>query len=356
MHRNTQFMERLFTLLMAGTYGTILTWMFVAHTFKLTRGERTLISLVAPWIQVMVLLGGLFLLVMFLILLFTFRRGGDGHHHAHDPEGEGCCDHDHEHDHDHGHDHHDHAHEHHDHGHDHGHGEGCCDHDHGHDHGWNPIRYIPLLVPVILYIMGLPSDQMIRNFEKNLADKAIKASAVEVGGDEEKAALSPLFLGALVPPNEVFPATSFMISFASLLESAVADLDDAGGNEAPFVTDLAMLEKVAQDATLRSEFMKKRKVEVDGMFQREGSAGGAAMFQVVRLRMACCLGDASPASVACFTKRPIDEKLLAAGAETKWAKVQGKLRFMRDKDGKYRAIMKAFRTEWAPFPPFPYLN
>jgi len=209
---------------------------------------------------------------------------------------------------------------------------------------------------VILFIMGLPSDQMIRNFEKSLAEKAHNASAVEVGGDEEKAALSPMMVGALVSPYEVFPVTSFMVSFAGLLESAVADLDDAGGNEAPFVTDLAMLEKVAQDPALRAEFAKKRKVEIDGMFQKEGSAGGASMFQIVRLRMACCLGDASPSSVACFTKRDIDERLKAAGPDTKWAKVQGKLRFVPGKEGKYRAIMKAFRVEWAPFPPFPYLN
>jgi hypothetical protein len=351
MHRNSQFMERLFTLLMAGAYGATLTWMFVSHYFKLTSGQRTLISLVAPWIQMMVLLGGLFLLVLFLILLFTFKRGGDGHHHDHDHAHE---DDGHDHNHAHDHHHHDHGHDHHNHAHDHA---GCCDHGHGQNDGWNPIRYIPLLVPLILYLMGLPSDQMIRNFEKDLADKHIKSSAVEVGGDEEKAALSPMLLGAMVSPNEVFPATSFVISLAGLIETAVADLDDAGGSEAPFVTDLAVLEKVAQDPALRADFAKKRKVEIDGMFQKEGSAGGASMFQIVRLRMACCLGDASPASVACFTKRPIDERLLTAGPDTKWAKVQGKLRFVRNnKDGKYRPIMKAFRTEWAPFPPFPYLN
>ncbi len=85
------------------------------------------------------------------------------HHHEH-----GVCDHGHEH----GHHHHaeegiqaapspaqagavPHTHTH-DHGHDHGHGH---DHDHDdHDHGWAPWRYAVLLVPVALFLLGLPNQ------------------------------------------------------------------------------------------------------------------------------------------------------------------------------------------------------
>ena len=105
------------------------------------------------------------------------------HHH-----GESC---DHHHDHDCGHDHHHHDHDHHHHDHDHGHthehakhvqaasavtgvsaqplsslaslpveenNHGAHDHGgHDHDHGWAPWRYVVLLVPMMLYLLGLPS-------------------------------------------------------------------------------------------------------------------------------------------------------------------------------------------------------
>ena len=108
------------------------------------------------------------------------------HHHDHD--------HAHEHDHDHahcGHDHH-HDHDHVDCGHDHGHhhhahdgpdhahhehvreGEPAVapvlaslpvvdhvhDEDDGHDHGWAPWRYVVLLVPLMLYLLGVPNKAM----------------------------------------------------------------------------------------------------------------------------------------------------------------------------------------------------
>jgi len=366
--RNTLHLERLFTLLLSGAYGVILTWMFISNYYGWTRGERTLISLVTPWIQFMIFLGGVFLLIQFFILLFTFRLGGDGHHHDHNEE---CCDHDHNHDHEHehqheGHEHHlhdlgqddDHSHNH-GHEHSHEHGEACCDH--GHDHGWNPIRYVPLLIPVILYFMGLPSDQMIRNFERNLAERATKDSATDLGSEEAKSSFAVMVMSSMGGP---FGGGSFgentpysLLAFWNALGSGItAELDDAGPNEPAFVTNLAELEKAAQSPTLRAEFTQKRKVEIDGMFQPEGKFQGGMMFQIVRLRMACCLSDARPSTVACFTKKTIDERLLQGGHETKWARAQGKLRFVRGKDGKYEPIMKAYKVEWAPFPPFPYIS
>ncbi len=72
--------------------------------------------------------------------------------------------HDHQHDHDHGHSHtHEHGHEHdHGHGHDHSHGDfkhtHSHEHDHAdHDHGWAPWRYVVLLLPVFLFLLGLPN-------------------------------------------------------------------------------------------------------------------------------------------------------------------------------------------------------
>src|SRR5262245_15658738 len=101
MHRNSQFMERLFTLIMTGAYGLVMVWMFVSHYMGWNRGERSLLSLVTTWIQYTIFLGGVFLLTLFVVLLWNIKRAGDGHHHTHEHDHDDCCDHDHEHDHDH---------------------------------------------------------------------------------------------------------------------------------------------------------------------------------------------------------------------------------------------------------------
>src|SRR6202023_2261276 len=69
--------------------------------------------------------------------------------------------HDHEHVHDHGHEHHHHegpcpepAHEH---AHQDDHPGQAHSHDHDHDHDWAPWRYVVLLVPIMLFLIGLPN-------------------------------------------------------------------------------------------------------------------------------------------------------------------------------------------------------
>src|SRR5262249_19119922 len=127
-------------------------------------------NMLAPQFHLYVLLSGIALVTLALLRGFAlWVQVGKEKEHAHD--------HDHEHVHDHGHEHHDHDehfHEHgaacthdhaHDHGHDHEHHVGHAHahhhhHDHDaadHDHGWAPWRYVVLLVPVILFLLGLPS-------------------------------------------------------------------------------------------------------------------------------------------------------------------------------------------------------
>ncbi len=344
MQRNSESMERLFTLIMTGGYGAIMVWMFFANKMGWTRGERTLIMLVTPWIQVMVLLGGVLLLALFFILLFNFKRAVHAHHHHGDEDD--CCGHDHGHDHHHDH-HHDHKHEH-----DHADQHDCCDHGHGHDHGWNPIRYIPLLLPMVLYFMGLPSDQMIRNFERNLTEKALKGMAKYDPKTEE---FKPLINWLVMTP-----ATSLvgpdLLSVGMAIQTASDEIDEDAKGVTPIVTDLAQLEKVVQDPTRMAEFQRYRKIEVDGMFSPEEMVGNTLIFRLVRLRMACCLSDARPATLMCGTKKPLDPRLKSTGSETKWARVQGKIKFARMADGKFAGFVKATSVDWAPMPPFPYLN
>lgn len=101
----------------------------------------------------------------------------DHAHHHHHEHGE-ACDHDHEHgpecdhQHDHGHDH-----QHHDHEHAHGHQH--HDHDHGHSHGWNPIRYVFLMVPIVLFLVRMPSAA----FNERFQDFLTKFEAGKLGKD-----------------------------------------------------------------------------------------------------------------------------------------------------------------------------
>jgi hypothetical protein len=350
MQRHGQFMERLFTLIMTGAYGLIMVWLFVSNYLGLNSGERSLLSLVTTWIQYVIFIGGVILIVLFFFLLFNFKSAGDGHHHSHQ--------HDHDHHHDDDHDHancchdndHNHAHHHH---HDHKEGEAhdCCDHDH--DHNWNPIRYIPLLIPLILIVMGLPDTKMIENFEKHLYEKSVKEQKRPATNEQ----MAWMTLGAFTFPGEVFPSVAFSTSIAAGLQGMIDELDGEARNEAPIVIDLSQLEKALKDPALQQQYASYGRVEIEGMFDLE-EVGPVSLFRIVRLRMACCLTDARPAMLLCFTKKPIPAQLLSksGGSTTKWAKVQGRLKFGQLNDGKYQAVMKVSLIEPAKVPPFPYLN
>jgi hypothetical protein len=149
--------------------------------------------LLAPQFHPFVMLSGVGLLVLVAVRSVSLwrevgaRSAAAGHtHHHHDHEHHHHHDHDHGHDHDHahcGHDH-DHAHEHHtaagephvhtltpgvDRAHGHGPGE---DQDDGHMHSWAPWRYVVLLVPIMLFLLGLPA-------------RGLNANAVEVDMTQE---------------------------------------------------------------------------------------------------------------------------------------------------------------------------
>lgn len=354
MQRHGQFMERLFTLIMTGAYGVIMVWLFISNYLGVNSGERSLLSLVTTWIQYVIFIGGMILIVLFFFLLFNFKSAGDGHHHSHEHD----CDHDHQecsHDHHHHHHHHPgeghHHHDHKDHNHKHGDGHDCCDH--GHDHNWNPIRYIPLLIPLILIVMGLPDTKMIENFEKYRIETAVKELKRPVNTEQ----MAWMSLGAFSFPGEVFPAVSFSTSIAAGLQGTIDELDGEARNEKPIVIDLSQIEKALKDPALQQQYSSYGRVEIEGMFDLE-EIGPITLFRIVRLRMACCLTDARPAMLLGLTKKSIPPQLQtkSGGATTKWVKVQGRLKFVDAPDGKSQAIIKASSIEPAKVPAFPYLN
>ncbi len=172
---------------LSGAFGVICLCLWFWQT-------KMLGTMLAEQFHIYVLVSGIALVII------AFGRGVLLWNQSRDPNFRSA--HDHGHDHDHSHDHHDHAHEHkptdaikdatlhagvqtsalpmapasscgHDHaagetcGHTHAHSHGPHDHAAAdHDHGWAPWRYVVILIPIILFLLGLPDEPpKIRGFE-----------------------------------------------------------------------------------------------------------------------------------------------------------------------------------------------
>src|SRR6266849_9312992 len=166
--KNVYYLDQLCTIGFCGALGLvqILLWNY-----------GVLNIILDPTFHVPVLLSGIVLTALAVVRGISLWKAvgqAKAHHHDH------ACDH--HHDHDHGYEHvHEHSHEHgiiaagHVHAHDHGHEHGTlaaehshahvCDHepepahsheDCGHEHGWAPWRYVVLLLPLLLFLLGMP--------------------------------------------------------------------------------------------------------------------------------------------------------------------------------------------------------
>lgn len=173
---DTYYLDQLCLIGLSAAFGGICLGMYFWDTDMLTR-------LLADQFHPLILLSGIALMVLVVVRsVVLWRAVGEQaahahHHHDHDHDhhhhhGHDCC-HDHHHADDeaitarpsataaptglagHHHDHHDHHGHTHDHTHDHTHAPG---HDHDHDHAWAPWRYVVLLVPVMLFLLGVPRE------------------------------------------------------------------------------------------------------------------------------------------------------------------------------------------------------
>src|SRR2546428_229519 len=159
--RNVYYVEQLCTIGFCGALGIV---QILLYHYKVL--EIILTSKFHIW----VLLSGIVLtgLAVIRAVVLWVSAGQANQEHAHDPD---CChDHDPEHNHDHNHEHahaHDHSHEQGiiaaehvpSHAGDHSHDEHAHVHSHadcGHEHGWAPWRYVVLLLPILLFLMGMP--------------------------------------------------------------------------------------------------------------------------------------------------------------------------------------------------------
>ena len=313
------YIDQLCTVGIAGTFGVLC---FALYFWKT---EMLKFLLVTESIRFSLLLSGIVLFALALVRGFSLwgesksaLAPAHDHEHDHAHEGESCghdhCDHDHVHacDHDHGHSidgAHDHGHSH-DHAHDHAH-----THDHGdhtaeeHDHGSAPWRYAVLMVPVILFMLGLPNKgPSVGAFSANVS-RADTDAADAIGVDAD---------------GEVDP-----VEFKRLYDSPADTSERADYHD--------RLVKVRGQITVNKE---------DPRF-----------FQLVRFRGACCAADAQPLPILCVSKQPITEFKRDA-----WVYVTAKVQYAQVADSDppaYRLrllVSNADKVTTSPPDPNPYIR
>jgi hypothetical protein len=190
-------------------------------------------------------------------------------------------------------------------GHDHATGE-ACGHDHAppghgdhdeadHDHGWAPWRYVVILVPIILFLLGLP-------------DK----------------------------PPSIIASERSVLTMATLPEIACfgAAYDAA---EALKVTGKAKrinfkdLELMAADKAQR-DYWNDQVVEVVGQYSPIGNSN--QLFMLVRFKISCCANDALQLNVPMASRQPI-----TGISKGDWVKVTGRVEFREDANSRQQTVL-----------------
>lgn len=295
-HDSGHYVEELCSIAICGAIGGVAIMLWARNVLMLMLDVK---------FHLWVLLGGIALLVMVAVRAVTVwltvgresAHAHDPHHHDHDHEHGDCC---HEHEHAHAasaqpHQHepvmvhsHEHAHGittqattagHHPHHHDHSHGH-AHDHDHGpgHEHGWSPWRFAVLLLPVVLYFLGLPN----RGFSELR------------GGNIDLAALE----GNSQPVAD--KGTDYNVTFLEL-------------------------ERASFNPDGRYEYEGKT-VRIKGLFRP--LSGSARKFTLIRYKMNCCAADAIPLNMVIESPVEIDTRAL----QGQWVEVIGKATFSKKRD------------------------
>jgi hypothetical protein len=278
---DTYFLDQLCMVALSGAFGAICLAMYFVQQGMLYR-------LLGPQFHPFVLASGAALVVIASVRAAVLwseagaRRAALTEEHQHHEE---ACDHTHDDcGHDHGHSHaHDHGHSHshaqHDHGHSHAHAH-AHSHSHGdhadHDHGWAPWRYVVLLLPIILFLLGLPSK-----------GPAIQQQNVTVDLTEEA-----LYGAAL---------TSLAHNGWSQLGVIAKALYDQIEEEA-IPRDFKQLEAMASSPAER-DYWKGKTIKVKGQFMPQTDR----LFTLVRLRIQCCAADAVQLNVPILSKDSITD-------------------------------------------------
>lgn len=309
--RNSWFLDQLCTIAICAAYAGVVVAMFW-EKFAQT-GELSLINIIVPWIQYMLLGGAVVLFLLTLVRAIGVWQASKqlapaGHDHAHDHEP----------------------------------GD-------GHTHGWSPWKYIPLVIPLVLFIgLGLPDTRMIRAFERDLAGQGLSRSSgfgSQLDAVMQAQALT-CQLGACDPgcglPTAILTSTLIPAGLAT-------EITEEEREVIPEATpSLGELDQIASNPAIQDTYKRYRRVEIEGNFYP--ASGDGRYFRVVRLRVACCLGDARPAIVMAVSRKPLQN--LQSGD---WVAAQGRLDFFQE-DGKWVPVMRVYKVYKKKPPAYPYLK
>jgi len=352
---DTYFIDQLCMVGLSGAFGMICLclWFLQYSMLQLMLGEQ---------FHYYVLASGVVLVTLAAL------RGVILWNQSRDPHFKGGCDHDHDH-HAQGHSHEHHHHEH-DHGiqagapthqalqtelklvqhsadcgHSHAPGESCGhDHDHhhaaaghhhdhdetDHDHGWAPWRYVVILVPIILFLLGLPN----------------KLPSIETKGDS---------IFAISPEAETYVRLTTLgddtLSQVALI-GMYANAMHYEDKNAQFVEKVIYktVEDMASSADKRAHW-KDKYIEVRGQYAP--MQGSNQVFQLVRHKISCCANDAVQLNVPMVCSEPITNIALSD-----WIKVKGRVDF-RESNGAFRTVViigKAKDIEKCPPDANPYIQ
>jgi len=289
------YLEQLWTIGVCGAFaGAAITLYYWQRPILITMfGQASLFHDFVVW-SGMALLG---LVVLRAITLWSeVGRPALAETCNHDHSGnEHDCDQDHEHGHNHMHNH-DHEHSH-DHGHhEHAHSAVSCPS--GHDHGAAPWRYVVLLVPIILFLLGLPN-------------KGPKATAGEVAIGQTDPQAAPAY-GSLIGAGPL-PLQQLVLAAAVLADPSAGRV---------YGMDFKSLEAAAQDEYSRKDWQGKT-VRVVGQFAPHPR--NDRVFSLVRFRIQCCAADAVQYRIPALCRESI------AGISTnQWVEVTGRVQFQQD--------------------------
>ena len=227
------------------------------------------------------------------------------HGHAHEQHDHEHCQHDHHHDHDHEH-HHDH-----DHGHDHGHS-----HDR-HDHDWAPWRYVVLLLPIMLFLLGLPNK-----------GPAVQGTNIPVDLTQETRACVTLVLGGALPLQQLTPvailSSKVVIAEQDMIKKEWKFAPTLSADSSALAETLGFktLEGAARSQESRKEWDNKW-IIVKGQFAP--NRGNDHQFTLVRFQIRCCGADAIPLKVPMVCKENVQSI-----KQGEWVNVTGRIRFQKN--------------------------
>ena len=377
---NEYYLEQLFTVGVCGALGAVgfLLWY---------HGILTTTKMLAARLQWTVVAGSLILLALVLVRAVALWRevGETAKKPAHD------------HDHDHGHDHgacgHDHGACGHDHGHDHDHGHHhhhepasvqaqsvaavttarplvmapaapatvslpmtqpapAAAHGHGHDHGWAPWRFVVLLLPVVLYMLELPSEAPNDSRVKKIDSGDVDFRVGKVSGDTDfrVAEVGVAYqVGMLASPNGFAPLLAlpqFVAASAGNQETfIVKKLEDAypGKSETATHVSFSQLSLAAASSESRRAYAD-RNLEVSGQFTGDSDRN----FTLFRYRYNCCAADAIQLTAALRVDYsgyradlPADKKIKLNVGELRnqWVIVTGRAKFIQQANGTWVAAI-----------------